>query len=484
MAILLLPLMTAAAQKTPSSEVWLTKADRSVLFEKQDKGIIFTHQQRNGAIIIDDRQSYQSVDGFGFALTGGSAFLIHRMSQEARTQLLKELFEKNDKAIGVSYLRLTIGASDMNSFVYSYDDMKAGESDPELKHFSLGHDMDDVIPVMKEILAINPNIKILASPWSAPAWMKTNGKVKGGALKAECYDVYAQYLVKYLQEMKKQGITIDAITVQNEPLNSNNTPSMPMSYIEESKFIRDYFGPQLEKAQVKVKIVLFDHNLDRPDYPLAILNDPATAKYVDGSGFHHYAGSMSTMSFVHAAHPEKNLYFTEQMTVEDPNSKTIEIADPVKTLVIDATRNWCRDVLLWNLAADKNNDPHTNDGGCSMCQGAITIDGDVVTRNLAYYTIAHASKLVPDGSVRINSTAPEDPSLEFSNDEQQREIQRMTVVNHSEVLPNVAFRTPQGEIILIVANTTSSNQNVVIQYNGYSGNYQLEAGSVATVRIR
>ena len=311
MAILLLPLMTAAAQKTPSSEVWLTKADRSVLFEKQDKGIIFTHQQRNGAIIIDDRQSYQSVDGFGFALTGGSAFLIHRMSQEVRTQLLKELFEKNDKAIGVSYLRLTIGASDMNSFVYSYDDMKAGESDPELKHFSLGHDMDDVIPVMKEILAINPNIKILASPWSAPAWMKTNGKVKGGALKAECYDVYAQYLVKYLQEMKKQGITIDAITVQNEPLNSNNTPSMPMSYIEEGKFIRDYFGPQLEKAQVKVKIVLFDHNLDRPDYPLAILNNPATAQYVDGSGFHHYAGSMSTMSFVHAAHPEKNLYFTE-----------------------------------------------------------------------------------------------------------------------------------------------------------------------------
>ena len=314
--------------------------------------------------------------------------------------------------------------------------------------------------------------------------MKTNGKVKGGALKAECYDVYAQYLVKYLQEMKKQGITIDAITVQNEPLNSNNTPSMPMSYIEESKFIRDYFGPQLEKAQVKVKIVLFDHNLDRPDYPLAILNDPATAKYVDGSGFHHYAGSMSTMSFVHAAHPEKNLYFTEQMTVEDPNSKTIEIADPVKTLVIDATRNWCRDVLLWNLAADKNNDPHTNDGGCSMCQGAITIDGDAVTRNLAYYTIAHASKLVPDGSVRIYSTAPEDPSLEFSNDEQQREIQRMTVVNHSEVLPNVAFRTPQGEIILIVANTTSSNQNVVMQYNGYSGSYQLEAGSVATIRIR
>ena len=167
---------------------------------------------------------------------------LFKMAPAKRNQLLHQVFDTTGTAAGVSYLRLTIGASDLNSFVYSYDDLPEGQTDTALSKFSLSHDYDDVIPVMKEILTINPNIKILASPWSAPTWMKTSNNVRGGSLKKEYYPVYAHYLIKYIQAMKKEGITIDALTVQNEPLNSHNTPSMPMIAQEQAAFIKRSAG--------------------------------------------------------------------------------------------------------------------------------------------------------------------------------------------------------------------------------------------------
>ena len=463
-------------------EAWITTANRSSLFTKQDKPLLFGNERgrRGSTIIVDERQSFQSIDGFGFAMTEGSAFHLHRMSQAERTKILKELFATDGNNVGISYIRLSLGASDLNNFVYSYNDLKEGETDFELKKFSLGHDRDDIIPVMKEVLEINPKIKILSSPWSAPTWMKENNNVRGGALKKECYDVYARYFVKYVQAMQKEGITIDAVTVQNEPLNYRNTPSMPWYFQEQEAFVREHLGTKFKEAGLKTKILIFDHNCDRPDYPLSILSNPETAQYIDGSAFHNYGGAISTMSIVHQARPDKNIYFTEQMLTERPNSPDISIASAVKRLIIDVVRHWSKNTVLWNFAADPLNDPHTDNGGCSMCQGAITIDGDAVTRNIAYYTIAHASKFVPDGSVRIASTDAWDHAIDMTEDEERPEVKRATIIEHSNVLPNVAFKTPDGKIVLIVANDTWSTHNFRIQYKGRTANIPLAPGSVGT----
>jgi glucosylceramidase len=452
LATLLLPI-ASPAQKVAT---WLTTPDGSSLFAQQPTNLRFTTGAASAPIIdIDDKQTFQSIDGFGYALTGGSAQLLMRMTPAKRDTLLRELFTTDSTNIGASYLRVSIGSSDMNDHVYSYDDLPAGDTDPSLAKFSLDPDRADVIPILKQILAINPKIKLLASPWSAPAWMKTNDNVKGGELDPKFYQVYADYLVKYISDMKHEGINIDAITIQNEPLNPHNTPSMVMQAEDQDKFIRDDFGAALAKADLTTKIILYDHNCDRPDYPLTILADPAANKYVDGSGFHLYGGTIDALTKVHDAFPTKNIYFTEQMVIDDGPTPTNKIADPVQAIIIGATRNWSRNVLLWNLAADPHNGPHTNNGGCPVCQGAITIDGDMVGRNRAFYTLAHASKFVRPGSVRIASNEPDQ-------------------------LPNVAFKTPKGKSVLIVVNTDASPRTFTVRSHKRIFTTSLSAGAVAT----
>ena len=462
-------------------ESWVTQPDRSALFAKQTENLSFSNDNTSGIhIVIDEQHTMQSIDGFGFSLTGGSAELMMKMDKNERSKLLKELFSTEGDDIGVSYIRLTIGASDLNSFVFSYNDILEGETDYELKKFDLGQDKKDVIPVMKEILSITPDIKIMASPWSAPVWMKTNGKVKAGSLKEDCYDVYSRYIVRYIQEMKKEGIVIDALTIQNEPINANNTPSMRMNAAEQTQFIKGFLGPELERAKLNTKIVSFDHNLDRPDYPLTVLSDPEAAKYVDGSGFHHYGGDLSAMSVLHYVRPDKHIYFTEQMVVERPESNTIDIASQVKRLIIGVVENWSRNVILWNFAADPNNDPHTDDGGCSMCQGAVTINNNEVKKNIAYYVVAHASKFVRPGSVRIASTNKGNISVLVTSDEERREVMRIATTNSKDVLPNIAFKTPDGKIVLIVANDSYSTSSFKIQYRGECVSIRLRPGAVGT----
>jgi glucosylceramidase len=450
---LLLPIASPAQKVT----TWLTTPDGSSLFAQQSAKLRFSSATPSAAIIdIDDKQTFQPIDGFGYALTGGSAQLLMRMSPEKRAALLHELFATDAANIGVSYLRVSVGSSDMNDHVFSYDDMPAGETDPTLAKFSLEPDRADVIPILKQILAINPKIKLLASPWSAPAWMKTNDNVKGGKLQPQFYPVYASYLVKYISGMKQEGINIDAITVQNEPLNPHNTPSMVMQAEDQDEFIRDHFGAALAKAGLTTKIILYDHNCDRPDYPLTILQDPAANKYVDGSGFHLYGGTIDALTKVHDAFPTKNLYFTEQMVIDEKGgTAATNIDEPVQRIIIGATRNWSRNVLLWNLAADPHNNPHTDNGGCPICQGAITLDGDTVGRNRAFYALAHASKFVRPGSVRIASNEP-------------------------DLLPNVAFKIPKGKSILIVVNNDTSPKTFTVRSHKRLFTTSLSAGAVAT----
>jgi glucosylceramidase len=453
-SLFLLIIPIACSQKTNQVDWYLTNPDKSSLLQKQ---IPLTTVNGSGygiaTINVDDAEEYQTMDGFGFAMTGGSAILINSMDPKARNNLLNELFNDDENSISVSYLRISIGASDLSDRVFSYNDLPDGEKDPEMKKFSLEPEKKDLIPVLKKILEINPEIKILGSPWSPPVWMKTNGISKGGSLKPEYYDAYALYFVKYIQEMKEEGIVIDAITIQNEPLHPGNNPSMFMPANEQADFIKKSLGPAFEKAGINTKIIIYDHNPNRVDYPIQVLNDPDARRYVDGTAFHMYEGKVEAISDVKKAHPDKNLYFTEQW-VGAPGDFPNDLRWHIRTLIIGAVRNWCKNVIEWNLAADPKQDPHTN-GGCTECLGAITIDGNSVTRNPAYYIIAHASKFVDPESVRISSNIPEN-------------------------LPNVAFKTPDGKIVLIVLNDSDKAQNLQITYKSKSIRASLDNGSVAT----
>jgi glucosylceramidase len=458
LALTLLPSygQRAKAPKTSKGGVacWLTTPDQKQLLQPQ-ASVAFGKAAATGAVIeIDDKQRFQTMDGFGYCLTGGSAELLHAMSAPARAKLLRELFGTDASGVGVSYLRLSIGASDLDAQVFSYDDMPAGETDPTLAHFSLAPDEKHLLLILKEILAINPNIKVLGSPWSPPTWMKTNGETKGGSLKPEYYGAYAQYFVKYLQAMQAQGIQLDAITVQNEPLHPGNNPSLLMPAEQQADFIGKHLGPAFKTAGLKTKIICYDHNADKPEYPLTVLADATANPYVDGSAFHLYAGPIEALSKVHDAYPIKNVYFTEEW-VGSKSDFAGNLGWHTKNLFIGAPRNWAKNVLEWNLAADPQQNPHSP-GGCTECLGALTLaPGDAVTRNVAYYTVAQSSKFVRPGSQRIGSTS-------------------------TGVLPNVAYRTPEGGHVLLVLNDQATAQTFGLRYQGRTAQATLPAGAVAT----
>jgi len=432
---------------------WLTNPDKSALLKKQTVSLIFKDTVNiYPTINVDETKTYQSIDGFGYTLTGGSASLINSLAPAAQDALLKELFRTDSTFIGISYLRISIGASDLSATTFTYDDIPSGQTDTTLQQFSMEKEKADLIPILKKIVALAPDIKILGSPWSAPVWMKTGGSFVGGSLKPEYYAAYAQYFVKYIQAMKAEGITIDAITPQNEPLHGGNNPSMVMQAAEQASFIKNNLGPAFKAAGISTKIIAYDHNADRPDYPAAVLGDAAAYPFVDGSAFHLYGGDISALTQVHNAFPDKNVYFTEQW-VGGPGEFASDLKWHVSTLIIGATRNWSRNVLEWNLAADPAYKPHT-DGGCSTCLGALTIAG-TVSRNVSYYIIAHAAKFVRPGSVRIGS--------EFTSQ-----------------LENVAFKTPDGKRVLIVLNNAAAPQTFNIRSNGKIVTTTLNNGAVGT----
>ena len=434
-------------------DFWLTKADESVLLQKQNMVLSFgTTNSTNAFIDVDSSQKYQTVDGFGYTLTGGSAALINKLSSTEKVALLQELFGSSNNSIGVSYLRISIGASDLNASVFSYDDMPAGQTDINLNNFNLSLDSVDVVPLLKEILLINPNIKILGSPWSPPVWMKDNGNSMGGSLLPQYYQVYANYFVKYIQVMKAKGIPVDAITIQNEPQHGGNNPSMVMSALQQAAFIKNNLGPAFKAAGITTKIIIWDHNCDNPTYPITVLNDAAAKVFIDGSAFHLYGGDISALSTVHRAHADKSLYFTEEWTGAK-NGFEGDFKWHIKNVIIGSMRNWSKNALEWNLANDPSFGPHTV-GGCTECKGALTI-GTGVIRNVSYYIIAQASKFIPAGSVRIAS-------------------------NISGSLSTVAFITPAGKKVLLVLNDDGAAAIFNIRFKNKWATITLPGGSAGT----
>lgn len=430
----------------------ITNGDGSALFQQQNNTLAFgTAANINYNIEVDSSQSYQTIDGFGFTLTGSSAQLINNMDLAQKEALLNDLF--SSAGIGISYLRISIGASDLSPSVFTYDDMPIGQSDPTLSNFNLVKDKVHLIPILQQIKAINPNIKILGSPWSAPAWMKTNESMVGGSLKPAYYAVYANYFVKYIQAMKANGIQVDAVTVQNEPQHGGNNPSMLMNATEQADFIKNNLGPAFKDAAITTKIIIWDHNCDNPNYPISVLNDAVAKPFIDGTAFHLYAGDIAALSTVHNAHPDKQVYFTEQWTSATGNFAA-DLNWHIKNVIIGSMRNWSKNALEWNLANDALFGPHTP-GGCTACKGALTIDGNSVSKNVSYFIIAHASKFVPTGSVRIASSMV-------------------------STLPNVAFVTPQGKKVLIVLNDSGGQRTFNIKFRNQWAVAVLNNGSVGT----
>lgn len=409
----------------------------------------------DASIIIQPDVKYQTMDGFGYTLTGGSALHIQGMSASARANILRELFTREGNGIGVDYLRISVGGSDLDEYPWSYDDRPAGETDEDLAYFSMAYDTLYLIPTLKEILQLNPDLKLMGSPWSPPTWMKDNQDTRGGSLLPKYYAAYANYFVKYIKAMAAKGITIDAITVQNEPLHPGNNPSLLMLPEDQAIFVKNHLGPVFKKHSIATKIIIYDHNADRPDYPITILNDPDAAQYIDGSAFHLYGGTIDTLTTVHEAHPDKHLYFTEQW-VGAPGDFEKELSWHTENLIIGAPRNWCKTVLEWNLAADENQLPHTDRGGCDRCLGAITISGDEVIRNPAYYIIAQASKFVPAGSVRIDSN------------------------NDGDVV-NVAYLTPENQLVVILQNKNETAVKIQLKQHNKSLEVSLSPKEVATL---
>lgn len=450
-----LPLPALAQGKR--AEVWVTSADGRDLLAH--KGTLPRHKEGHypGTIRIDPSRSYQEIVGFGAALTDGSAEMIqHGLDAAGRAALLQELFGADGLALG--FTRLTIGASDFSSTHYTFDDQPKGGSDPELKGFSIDPNRDAVLPVIKQIRAVNPDIAIMASPWSAPGWMKTTDSLIKGKLRPDYYDVFARYMVAYTKAYAAEGVPLYALTLQNEPhFEPEDYPGMKLTPDARARVVADHLGPMLAQMPNAPRILEWDHNWDEPDSPIAMLADKKAAAYVSGVAWHCYAGDVAVQSDVHEAYPDKDAYITECSGGGWAPEWDKTLAWMMRNLIIDGTRHWARGVLLWNLALNEKWGPHL--GGCGDCRGVVTIDSQTgaITRNLEYYVLGHASRFVRRGAVRVESGA--------------------SGVNG---VHQVAFRNKDGSFALIALNQSATAQPVTVAEGGESFTYSLPAGAVAT----
>lgn len=441
--------------------VWLTASDQSQLLEPQSDLVFASDINEDGKVIyVNENHLYQQMDGFGASMTDSSAWLIYTQLNETQREAVMSALFSPTEGIGVSITRIPMGASDfVNGPAYTYDDMPPGQTDPQLAHFSIDHDRAYIIPSLQDALEINPDLKIMASPWSAPAWMKTSDELGHGSLLPEFYSVYAEYFVKFIQAYEAEGIPIHAITLQNEPHHEPYSyPGLRMEPEEAANFVKQHLGPAFEAAGIETKILIWDHNWDEYDYPIAVLDDPDAKKYIDGSAFHCYGGTVIAQGLVHDAHPDMDIYFTECSGGAWIPSFEEGLKRDIKDLVMGSTRNWAKTVIKWNLALDTSYGPHT--GGCGNCFGFVTIDpetGTGFTTNWDYYSIGHLSKFVRNGAYRITSS-----SFQY------------------EGLESVAFLNPDGSKALIVSNTSSTDKAFIVRWGGQAFSYSLPSGTLAT----
>lgn len=456
------PAQSASSAATgPAVEMWTTTGDKSKLLAREAAGTFGNSGAQPLTIDVDASQRFQTMTGFGASVTDATAWLMMRsMTPDQRTALLTELFGRGPGGIGLDFTRLTIGASDFSRHHYTLNDLPPGQTDLALDKFSIDVYRTELLPVMKQAMAINPQLQVMASPWSAPAWMKTSDSLIKGQLRPDRYDVFARYLVRYVQAFAAEGVPVFSLTVQNEPhFEPDDYPGMRVEAPARAALIGQHLGPQLARAGLKVQIVDWDHNWDVPESPLAVLADPVARSFVSGVGWHCYVDEklLPNQSVVRDAYPDKDVWLTECSGGEWKPVWSERFPWTVRNLIVRTTRHWARGVQMWNLALDEKFGPHK--GGCKDCRGVVTINSvtGAVTRNLEYYALAHASKFVRQGAQRIESSAGTDG------------------------LDTVAFRnTDDGSVVLLVCNSASSERRFTVRSGGQTLQATLARESVAT----
>ncbi|GAB3812835.1 ricin-type beta-trefoil lectin domain protein [Kribbella italica] len=444
---LTVPVQTASA--APNVAVWLTTANRSSQLGRQADVSFGSGGGSGPTISVNPNTTYQSMVGFGASFTDAAAWNI--FNSPRRNEVMNALFDRGN-GIGLSFLRQPIGASDFSRSFYTYND---GAADPSLSRFSIAHDQSYILPLVKQALSLNPEISVMASPWSAPAWMKTNNNLIGGSLSDNQVGVYADYLTKFTQAYQAAGVPIDYLSVQNEPkFSPPGYPGMLMSAGQQSTIINNLV-PKLRAAGLDARLLGYDHNWDDTSYAQTVNN--SAGNNVVGSAWHCYGGSPSGQSTVHNAQPNKEIFFTEcSGTKSSDDAATFR--DSLRwqgiNLAIGATRNWARTVTTWNMALNNANGPVI--GSCGNCTGVATVDGNTVAYNAEYYVLGHLSKFVRPGAVRIESTGYGEGGIQ-----------------------NVAFRNPDGTIALVAINS-GGTQNFQVSFGGQTFGYQLPGGAMAT----
>jgi glucosylceramidase len=449
----------AHAASGPAVSVWETTANQSQLLAPQAGA---TFNAGNGSasqtITVNPATTYQSMTGFGASFTDSSAWLV--ANSPLRSQIMTKLFSPTS-GIGLDFLRQPIGASDFSQSLFSYDDLPSGQTDPTLAKFSIAHDNAYILPVLQQALSLNPNITIMATPWSPPGWMKSSGSMIGGSLNSGDYQVFADYLTKFVQAYDAAGVPISLITAQNEPEYSpSNYPGSTFTASQEASFIGSNLGPDLQKAGPSTKIIAYDHNWNDTSFPETVLGNSTAGPYTAGVAWHCYAGDPSAQTTVHNAFPNKDAYFTECSGTQSSNPANT-FADSLdwqtENLIIGATRNWAKTVATWNMALNPSGGPSMN---CTTCTGVVTVDNsaDTATYNAEYYVLGQASKFVKPGAVRIDSNTFGSGNVE-----------------------DVAFRNPDGSNALIALNADTSNAHTFnVDENGQYFTYTLPARAVAT----
>ncbi|HEV2681769.1 MAG TPA: glycoside hydrolase family 30 beta sandwich domain-containing protein [Rhodanobacter sp.] len=444
----------------PIVHVWLSTADRSLRLAQQPDVVADGHDAGKSPsdVVIDITRKYQTMAGFGAALTDSSAWLIqNKLNASQRAALLQELFGP-PPGLNFNMLRVTIGASDFSLQHYTLDDMPVGQIDPELQHFNVVEDQRNVIPVLHDILAIHPGLRVIASPWSAPAWMKDSANVIGGTLFEQYEAAYANYLVRFVDVFQGYGIPIFALTVQNEPgFEPLTYPGMNLPAEARTRIIGKYLGPALAGRKPGTVILGWDHNWDMPDQPMSVLADPDARRYIAGIAWHCYRGDSSAQSTVHRAFPHKDVYLTECSGGDWPSAKNGELLLFARNIVMAGITNWAGGVVYWNLVLDENHGPHA--GGCDECKGVVTIDSGTgtISRNDEYYAFAHFSRFVLPGAARVKSG------------------------NTNAGVHEVAFQNQHdGSVVLVAVNGNTQANHLSVKQGSLRFQYDLPASSVAT----
>ena len=448
---------TSGQQRAAS--VWVTTSDRSHLLARTADVPI---QPDDGTAVptleLTPAQAYQRILGFGASLTESSAYLLRTMPSDAARQALLDKFFNVQTGAGLRVLRQPIGASDFALDHYSYNDLPAGQTDLTLQRFSIDRDRQYVLPALKEALQINPDMVLIASPWSAPGWMKTSGAMIGGSLRKDRYGVFADYLVKFLKAYETEGISFDFLTVANEPLFvPNDYPGMYMPAVDQAAFFRDHVGPAFTRAALPTKLLTFDQNWRTPEYPLAVLDDSGARPHVGGVAFHCYSGVPSMMDAVHNAYPDRPIHVTECSSFSTGKTFGANLLWNARVLVMDSLRHWAESVVAWNLVLDENGGPRT--GGCVDCTGLATINSTgAVSFNGEYYALAHAAAFIKPGARRIATTG-----FDFSD------------------LEGIAVKNPDGSYVMLMTNSGIVARRVKLRLGSEVTFHQLPAGSVTTV---